>query len=232
MSQHHGRDGDPERVRAEEGVPGGVGEEQGLDAELDRGDQRGAVDAHVRSDCGGDELVLLARSAASDEAIHAVADERQHEGHVEAVGAEGEHAAVTEEHGLDGEGDAHREHGRPRAEEDGDEGSADGVAGGPARHRDVEHHGEKREGRGDAEEGHLLGGDGLANPPYGMGPDGNHDEAEHAAGRGAEVVFRYVHGSSSREVVGGLGPPILSAGAPAAVSRVERSGYQAMSSKK
>ena len=118
----------------------------------------------------------------------------QDEGHVEAVGTESQDAAVAEEQGLDEQGHADGQTGRVRPEEDGDERTAHGVSRRTAGQGDVEHHGQEGKGRSNAEEGQLFTGHRFLDLADREQPDGNHDGAEDAARRRAQIIFRYMHG--------------------------------------
>ena len=196
VPDEHGRNRNRKGVRAVQGRAGGIGEKNGLDAELQRGAQSGAVDADVCADACGDELALQVGGAAADERVDAVAHERHDDGHVEAVGAQGQNAAVAEEHGLDDERDGYRDRGGPGAEQHGDQRRADGMARRSARNGNIEHHGEEAERRRDAEQGHLFARHRLAHLLDGESPNGDHYGAENAAGGRTQVVLWNMHGAS------------------------------------
>ena len=194
MADHHGRKGNPQGIRAVQGLTGSIGEQQGLDAKFHGGTEGSCVDANISADAGGDRI-------RRDDLLQAVIDEisrkGQDESHVEAVGAESQDAAVTEEQGLDEQGHADGQTGRVRPEEDGNERTADGVSRRTAGQGDIEHHGQEGKGRSNAEEGQLFTGHRFLDLADGQQPDRDHDGAEDTARRRAQVIFRYMHNETS-----------------------------------
>ena len=103
------------------GVPLAVWNSAGCTPNSTAVQQRGRVEADVATDAGRDRPPPRAqRRTAREREVHAVADERHDEGHVQRVRTEREHTTVAEEERLDRERDRYRDDCRPRPEQDRD----------------------------------------------------------------------------------------------------------------
>ena len=146
MADHHGGNGDAQRVGSVKRRAARVLEEERLNPKFHRRAKRRGIDGRIAGQGGGHHPSRRGKRRASRrQAVNRIRHQRAHNRHVEAVGAQRGDASVPKEDGLNREGNGMAQNGCPRPQDDRRDRHAHRVPRGAAGQRQVEHHDHKRE---------------------------------------------------------------------------------------